>query len=179
MNRRNKLHHFDENTDENLMDIFHENPDGKVNMMNHTTMPARNFCIITEHAGLAADKSTEKKLSSSSAEHLLLPEDERRGESSDYNAGDLAHGDAAVAVEATKVNAKAEENGSTNGKGDTEALKPACAQKGSVDDPSAQAPHTGTSREFALDVVIRAEIDRKDPEGKTRSYGFSIPSLEL
>ncbi|KAJ7217437.1 hypothetical protein C8J57DRAFT_277065 [Mycena rebaudengoi] len=52
LDRRNKMHHFDAFTDEDLMSIFHENADGANNVMNSTTMPARNYCVIVEHAGM-------------------------------------------------------------------------------------------------------------------------------
>jgi len=54
LNRRNKLHHLNHATDENLMKIFFQSTDGKPNSVNHTTLPSRNYCIITEHAGFAA-----------------------------------------------------------------------------------------------------------------------------
>lgn len=123
LDRRNKLHHLDEYTDENLMPIFYKNPDGKTNTVNRTTLPCRNFCIITEHAGLWA----KQPVGGDSKEEMLG-----------------AH-----------------------------------AQKGGIDDVSSNTPESGTTRRYALDVSIRAEINPKDPEGRTIGYGFSIPSLEL
>jgi len=55
LDRRNKLHIFDKNTRENMMPIWFEDPDGKPNRVNKTTMPHRNYVIITEHAGKATD----------------------------------------------------------------------------------------------------------------------------
>jgi hypothetical protein len=38
-----------------MMPIWFEDPDGKPNRVNKTTMPHRNYVIITEHAGKATD----------------------------------------------------------------------------------------------------------------------------
>ncbi len=43
---------------------------------------------------------------------------------------------------------------------------------------SSPAPLNGTTRGFALDICIRAEIDRQDLDGKTKAYKFSIPALD-
>ena len=55
---RNKLHTLrsDNDTNEDLMDIFHETPERKANHCNRTILPRRNYCIITEHAGLVASR---------------------------------------------------------------------------------------------------------------------------
>lgn len=48
--KRNKIHHLDHDTDETLMDLFDKDP-GNSNMTasgNHSTMPSRNYAIITE-----------------------------------------------------------------------------------------------------------------------------------
>lgn len=128
LSRRNRLHHLDHATDENLMELFAQNPDGKANAVNRTTLPARNYCIITEHAGLAA-------------------QDGRRTPSS---ASEEDSGDMGIARHA----------------------------KGGVEHPSAAAPQGGTTRWHALDVSIRAEVNPKDPGGKTTAYGFTVPKLE-
>ncbi|KAH8109595.1 hypothetical protein DFH11DRAFT_1627141 [Phellopilus nigrolimitatus] len=150
LNKRNKLHHLDEDTDENLMPIFYQNPDGKINTVNRTTLPSRNYCIITEHAGLTG-------------------------------VGTGANGHADVAIDehkegvpsASLVEAKQGREGANTG--DMIVAREQC---GSVDHPSAAAPQNGTTRRYALDISIRAEIDPKDPEGRTTAYGFSIPFLE-
>ncbi|THH07069.1 hypothetical protein EW145_g3646 [Phellinidium pouzarii] len=64
----NKLHNFkfDENTHENLMSIFDKNPNPKAPWyklnwrINHTTLSARNYCVITENAGLAEPHAEEQ-----------------------------------------------------------------------------------------------------------------------
>ena len=141
---RNKTHHLNAYTDENLMTIFRRNPEGKTNLFNHTTLPARNFCLIAEHAGRDVDVDVEE------AEPEPEPSGEETEESKERGASD-----------------------------DAEEMRPAHLQTGGTEFPSAGAPFRGTTRPYALDVSIRAEINPKDPEGRTVGYGFSIPSLEV
>ena len=135
LDKRNKLHKLDDNTVENLMPIFYENPDGKVNKINRTTLPSRNYCIITEHAGISGPSESSK----STTEERPLNDD--------------------------------------NNQDDTDMIV-AHSQTGGIKDHSAAAPFNGTTRRFALDVSIRAEIDPKSSEGKTQAYGFCIPTLD-
>ena len=135
---RNKTHHLNAYTDENLMTIFRRNPEGKTNLFNHTTLPARNFCLIAEHAGRDVDVDVDV--------------------------------DVEEAAEAEPSGEETEES---------KEMRPAHLQTGGTEFPSAGAPLRGTTRPYALDVSIRAEIDPKDPEGRTVGYGFSIPSLEV
>ena len=51
LHRRNHVHLFNLHTHENLMPLFREDPQGNPRK-NNSTMPARNYAIITEHAGL-------------------------------------------------------------------------------------------------------------------------------
>jgi PhoD related phosphatase len=54
--RRNKLHHLDHDTDETLMSFFNKDP-GTSNITatsNHTTMPSRNWAMITENSAHGA-----------------------------------------------------------------------------------------------------------------------------
>lgn len=138
LDKRNKLHHLDADTDENLMTLFYQNPDGKANRVNRTTLPSRNYCIITEHAGIGARVSAEG---------------ERSGIDAQRESGEVGEKEGDMIV--------------------------AHRQTGGIDHPSAAAPRDGTTRKFALDICIRAEIDPKSAEGETLGYGFSIPSLEI
>lgn len=154
LDKRNKLHHLDSSTDENLMTLFYQNPDGKANRVNRTTLPARNYCIITEHAGLVGVLASVKARGNANA-NGSVPEGEKDGNKNKEGEG--------------------EGEGKAEGEGD---LDIAHKQTGGIDHPSASAPQSGTKRKYALDICIRAEIDPKSPEGKTLAYGFSIPFLE-
>ena len=133
LNRRNKVHYLKDHTKENLMQMFEMHPNERPRGKNKTTMPARNYCVITEHAGLMAmDGRLDTEV-------------------------EIQEGEVAV-----------------DGRIDESAKR----MVGSTTDVSANAPYNGTRWKFALDICIRAEIDRKDPEGKTKSYGFPIPPLD-
>ncbi|KAI9845329.1 MAG: hypothetical protein M1837_004951 [Sclerophora amabilis] len=53
---RNKIHRLDHDTDETLMDLFDKPPGGvpKAANKNHSTMPSRNYAILTETGGVAS-----------------------------------------------------------------------------------------------------------------------------
>ncbi|KAI5853132.1 hypothetical protein DFP73DRAFT_590185 [Morchella snyderi] len=46
--RRNKVHHLDGSTDEQLLDFFNKDVHGKPRQRNMNTMPSRNYSVITE-----------------------------------------------------------------------------------------------------------------------------------
>jgi PhoD related phosphatase len=141
LHRRNRVHHLNWHTHENLMALFREDPSGQPRK-NNSTMPARNYAIITEHAGLAA------------------------AQRSNTIDGDALYGQ----VQGTDA----------TGLGGHEDMKIASDEKGGTKEHniSAAAPRDGTTRPFALDIAFRVEIDPKDHNGQTKSYGFSIPALE-
>ena len=169
LNRRNKMHHFDENTDENLMNIFHETPNGERNKVNHTTMPARNFCIIAEHSGLAEkDRNIQGEKSGVDKAETVVDNNMPAGETHEPGSNGSTSAHQILASSQGQARSK-----------DTDTLGLAFAQEGSFQDRSANAPFDGTMRRFALDVCIRAEIDPRNVDGKTRGYGFSIPALDI
>ncbi|EGX89355.1 hypothetical protein CCM_07606 [Cordyceps militaris CM01] len=47
LNKRNKVHHFDKNTDESMIPMFHHGPDGKPRNNKHL-LPHRNWCSIRQ-----------------------------------------------------------------------------------------------------------------------------------
>ncbi|KAJ6790077.1 hypothetical protein PWT90_06918 [Aphanocladium album] len=47
LNKRNKVHHFDKNTDESMIPIFQHGPDGK-SRNNKRLLPHRNWCSIRQ-----------------------------------------------------------------------------------------------------------------------------------
>lgn len=115
------------------MALFHEDPKGRLRK-NNTTMPARNYAIITQNTGLEA---------------------------------------------AQQSNTHAHANGGPD-LGDHQDMIIAKDEKGGPREQkiSAAAPGGGTTRPFPLEIDFRVEIDSKDPEGKTKGYGFSIPGLD-
>ncbi|KAI9677011.1 MAG: hypothetical protein M1817_006850 [Caeruleum heppii] len=55
---RNKIHHLDHDTDETLLNLFDRDPGGvnKTAAKNHSTMPSRNYAILSETAGSVPSK---------------------------------------------------------------------------------------------------------------------------
>ncbi|GJJ08193.1 hypothetical protein Clacol_002401 [Clathrus columnatus] len=145
MHRRNKIHILDRHTHENLMALFRETPEGK-KRTKCATMPARNYVIITEHAGLMNQSESQENGPSEISQQNLPNETgaQENGESADLPV------------------AKSERGGVT-----------------AKENVSAAAPAMGTTRLYALDVAFKVEINPKDSEGRTKSYGFSIPALEV
>lgn len=134
LHRLDRVHFFNWQTHENMMTLFREDPQGNPRK-NSSTMPARNYAIITEHAGRKRSTTTHNM----NGEH--------RKQSLD------SHQDMKIAKEEVGGTVK--------------------------EDVSAATPSDGTTRPFALDVAFRVEVDPKDPEGRTKGYGFSIPALEV
>jgi PhoD related phosphatase len=122
--RRNKIHHLDNDTDEQLLDFFDIDVHGQPRQRNKNTMPSRNYSIITEspinRAPTIVEGQTNGKKHADPKNAVGL--------------GELGAGTEHAAVEAEKV---------------VETIP------------------------GALNVAIRVEIDKHDPEGKTRKYGFS------
>lgn len=48
---QNRIHHFDKETGEDLMKVFDLAPGASRKRFNEVTLPARNYCTITECAG--------------------------------------------------------------------------------------------------------------------------------
>lgn len=59
--RRNKVHHLDASTDEQLLDFFDKDVDGSVRKRNLNTMPRRNYSIITEGSGPNLEAPRERR----------------------------------------------------------------------------------------------------------------------
>lgn len=59
--RRNKVHHLDSSTDEQLLDFFDKDVDGSVRKRNLNTMPRRNYSIITEGSGPSLSAPVERR----------------------------------------------------------------------------------------------------------------------
>lgn len=49
INRRNKVHHLDEEIDEDMVSMFRQDVDGKSRRNTHL-LPHRNWCSIREHS---------------------------------------------------------------------------------------------------------------------------------
>ncbi|KZO93112.1 hypothetical protein CALVIDRAFT_546792 [Calocera viscosa TUFC12733] len=148
LDKPNRVHHLDKETQENMMKSLYENPDGQPNRVNKTTLPFRNYAIITEHAGL----------SGGSRENRVVIKEQLSPELYERDASQQLQAQRAEEPEADLEPAKRATGGSTHA--------------------NAMAPLSGSRRRDALDCSLRVDINQKDPQGRTRAYGFSIPCLE-
>ncbi|KAG9090405.1 hypothetical protein FRC06_001106 [Ceratobasidium sp. 370] len=173
LNTRNKLHRLDHNTAENLMDIFEEGVDGSRRLVNKTTYPARNYCIITRADPSAGpDVTTAEEIGDNPAQQAS-----NEGEKPKVSLlGKVMRKDNAVRTANKGQPQGGTERGEISGGTGTIAKEVKGAQVGH--DASALAPATGTKAHDALNISLRLEVDKKSPEGKTKAYGFSIPRLE-
>ncbi|KAG9120002.1 hypothetical protein FRC07_004685, partial [Ceratobasidium sp. 392] len=173
LNARNKLHRLDHNTAENLMSIFEEGVDGSRRLVNKTTYPARNYCVITRADPSAGpDATTAEEIGDNPAEQTANED----AKSKASLMGKIMHKDHAVRTADKGQPQSGAEKGEISGGTGTIAKEVKGAQVGH--DASALAPATGTKAPDALNISLRLEVDKKSPEGKTKAYGFSIPRLE-
>lgn len=158
--RRNKIHHFDDETDETLLNMWDKDPgidqpgvEQKTKNFNHCTMPSRNYAILCES------------------------HDPRAAQAGDgLTNGANGHGPHGAV------------NGKTGGAEHTLAERPdnprGPVTTGEVGcgtgHPAAdESKPSGLGGRFGLDVCYRIEIDHGDRQGKTQGYGLTIPSLDL
>lgn len=131
--RRNKIHHLDDSTDEQLLYLFRHDVDGSTRGANKVTMPRRNYCLMNlgthEAEGAVPERVVEQAVEKG--------EEEKENEK--------------------KVNWR--------GRWEMEA---------GDGHPSLEGAGVGGE---SLNVVIRVEVDKGDPSGRTKGYGFSVPRL--
>ncbi|KAF2741820.1 hypothetical protein M011DRAFT_413781 [Sporormia fimetaria CBS 119925] len=181
--RRNKIHHLDHDTDETLLEIFNRDPgppgaetdgaaaaaqndhkapngaktsngtakvDKKTSAKNHATMPSRNYAII-------AESNPDPTYSSSAAPPVQGQVSTTAPSGTGTQLSDPIH---------PKDNPRKPIH-----IGEKEA---------GTGHPAAQGlMATGLCGPYGLDVTLRVEINRGDPEGRTEGYGFSVPALDV
>ncbi|KAI9845765.1 MAG: hypothetical protein M1838_001552 [Thelocarpon superellum] len=149
--RRNKIHHLDAQTDETLMNLFDREPFQQENGMlqNHTTMPSRNYAILTESGSF--DSTPTAGSNGSNGDHANGHAD---GPPEGPSALDVATG-----KDGHSPLHRGEKNAGTT--------HPAAS---GVEPSNTFGPH-------GLDVAYRIEINHSDRRGLTEGYGLSIPSL--
>ncbi|KAI5805412.1 hypothetical protein DFH27DRAFT_369783 [Peziza echinospora] len=146
LQRRNKVHHFDANTDERLLEFFDEDVDGK-KMMSRVTMARRNYCVITQgEIAVSPAESSEEGWKGT----------KQRGEV--LGIGEIGAGAAHAAAKADDV---------------LDRPAPRTQDVGAVvKGPGGGDERIMLG---ALNVAIRVEIDKSDASGQTKSYGFNVP----
>lgn len=158
--RRNKLHHLDTSTDETLMPFFDRDPGETSRTANHNkvTMPSRNWAMITENSNGIAQPA-----SSTQANGAVT----NGGATSTPNGHFAADGGSSV-TPSKRSSGKPKDGHSPLHEGEVDA--------GTIHKAALVESH-GKGEDGSLDVAIRVEMDQSDKEGKTRSYGMTIPLL--
>ncbi|KAK3056231.1 hypothetical protein LTR09_002738 [Extremus antarcticus] len=154
--RRNKIHHFDHETDETLLELFDKQPGAgepgvkpKSAANNKATMPSRNYAIIAE---------------------------------SHPHRGSTGQADGALANGANGINGSAEAQADNTDfvlpKNPREPIHKGEQHAGASHPAASGLTRTGLAGLDGLDVTIRVEKNPEDREGRTEGYGLSVPALD-
>lgn len=151
LNQRNKLHHLDRHTDENLMKIWNVSAHDNSNRLNQTTYPSRNYCIIR----MVDDKNGDPTPYAAAVAHSGI-----QPSSSSQKSNEKQGQDQTKIIRAKKVRGTAID----------EELK--------MRDDGPEISH-GPAEAGALSICFQIELGPNELEGKTKAYGFSIPTLQI
>lgn len=198
--RRNKIHHFNHDTDETLLKLFNKDPgdSNKTAAHNQVTMPSRNFAMITENSPnnrprgdrqpqqepqlLQPPKLVQQLLHQSHSEqHLRRPETavtSNGGHSGPgtSNGNDPANGHAASVYTRSSIkSSKKHHKDKVDGHNPISTGEASC---GTSHKAASDAEH-GRGDDGSLDICIRVEVDQHDAEGRTEGYGLSVPALTM
>lgn len=152
--RRNKIHHLDHETDETLLKLFNKDPGDSTKTANHNqvTMPSRNFAMLTENSPNNPPRQRPTTAANGSTEH--------------------GNGNEAASVSAVsgRMSVKSKDGHLPIHLGEVD-----CGTK----HRAASAQDHGQENDGSLDICIRVEIDQHDREGRTESYGLTVPTLTV
>jgi hypothetical protein len=144
LNKRNKVHHLNHETDEDMCPIFYTDVDGKPRN-NKRLLPRRNYAIIREYSAAIAPLS----------ETAQPPV--KRSTFSKIKGATFGSNKSNKPDPLSNVRMAGVDGANTNG-------------------PKAVADRLGGD---ALDVVLRMEVDQKDPAGNTKPYRLLVPALKF
>lgn len=152
--RRNKIHHLDHETDETLLKLFDKDPGDSTKTANHNqvTMPSRNFAMLTENSPNNPARQRPTTAANSGAEQAN------------------GHEAASVSAKSGRVSVKSKDAHLPIHPGEVD-----CGTK----HRAASAHDHGQENDGSLDICIRVEIDQHDREGRTESYGLTVPTLTM
>ena len=158
--RRNKIHHLDAETDENLMYFFDKDPgvgeEGvtrKTADGNHCTMPSRNYAIIDESHSFD-DAESDGVIMNGVVENGTVKDDTADGEVAGHGNG-------------------------TKSRNPRSALHAGEENAGTQHPAASGLRRTGLGGRYGLDVTIKVEVKSNDSSGRTVGYGMTIPALEV
>lgn len=161
--RRNKIHHLNHETDETLLKLFNKDPGDSSKTANHNkvTMPSRNFATITENSPNNTPAAPRQP------DTLQVPPS-RNGN------GSISNG---VPSAATSIRSKSSSSRFRSGKDGHSPLHAGEAGAGTKHKAASPAEQ-GRGNDGGLDVCIRVEINQHDRDGRTESYGLTVPALD-
>ncbi len=146
--RRNKLHHLDHDTDETLMKFFDKDP-GDANK----TSNSNNVTMPSRNWAVITENAGE-----ASKQHPVA-----------NGNGSAPTGTPNGAAPSRQSTPKARDGHSWLHDGEVDA---------GTKHKAADTTKHGKDTDGSLDVCIRVEMDQHDREGKTQSYGMTIPILK-
>lgn len=179
--RRNKIHHLNPETDETLLKLFNKDPGDSTKTANHNqvTMPSRNFAMLTENSPSNPPRDNgPRPVTATTNGH---------GGSSHGNANgngnthlDPAAATAAVGSNGAAGSVRTTRSSIKSGKKTDAHLAIHQGEENCGTHHRAASPtEHGRDNDGSLDICIRVEIDQHNPEGKTESYGLTVPTLTV
>ena len=191
--RRNKIHRFDHETSETLLDMFDKAPGDRPKgaASNHCTMPSRNYAILTQTTAVSPTAAAAAATAAGTAAgHSNLEEQLSNG------AGGLTNGSIAATNGTSSGRGQQQSNGEGNDqqrqqkqghphhhhlfshKGDKNGDGRGPLHPGEQDAGTTHPAASGLEvrnlpdEPHGLDVCYRVEIDRDDNLGHTDGYGM-------
>jgi hypothetical protein len=169
--RRNKIHHFDHDTDETLMKLFDKDPGNmpkpKTNTSNNVTMPSRNYACITECIEASQPAVTTSTGAVDGGENHAVT----NGATTNGATTNGATTNGTVRNGATKLAPHTAAEGKTGKTKDGHLFLGGGEAGAGTTHPAADGVSTA-GVPGALDISLRVEINQHDPEGHTDGYGF-------
>ncbi|KAI9698202.1 MAG: hypothetical protein M1836_004204 [Candelina mexicana] len=198
LNKRNKVHHLDKETDEDMIPMFNHDVDGKPRN-NKRLLPRRNWCSIREYQPGTTPPPTPPSPESEISQQVpgrltrtlslsrpgnLFRRDSRHGPP--VHNGDGYMSNSANAVPPSHSNGyfpdHANDSQPTNGSGSIPQRPSPFHRR-----PTGLEKHGGSfsndreddhiDLQHGLDIAINCEVNQKDPAGITMPYRLLVPAL--
>lgn len=190
--RRNKIHHFDHDTDETLLEIFDRDPrpahEASGPKSNGTTGPQDPDMNISQNKTDTVIGTAKVKQKTSDKNHATMPS-RNYAIIAESNPRAASHTTSAPAATQGPTPTPNDDVPSAQPTDKFDPLDPkanhrkpihAGEQNAGTLHPAAQGiKPTGLCGEYGLDITLRVEIAPLDKEGHTDGYGFSVPALTV
>ncbi|KAL1999901.1 hypothetical protein VTN02DRAFT_3718 [Thermoascus thermophilus] len=191
LNKRNRLHHFDANTDEGMIPIFTHDVDGKARN-NKRLLPRRNWCSIREYQpgeSAALRRSTRPELTDSQGSTPPGTPSEPESPSAPEHPG-KQKGDKPPGGLLRRLSRRGPPP--EMGDGNLPPRGPAAPRPGTFHRRATNLSRKGARKtakegddgaggyvrlEGGLDITLNVEISAQDPAGITVPYKLLVPAL--